>query len=578
MSGFPASSRLGRIFDRPGRSGFGPLRPMTLLLAAVALIALGPIVRLVAEALGYGSGFTLSHVSAVFRRPSTETALWHSLFTAGLGTVISVAIGAAFAFLVALSDIRGKAQLVFCLMIPMMIPPQITALAWMQVTGPSSVLLRTLGIAPALGAPQPMYSPGGIALLLGIQHSSIVFLTLRAGLRMIPADLVEAARMSGAAGSHVWRKIVLPLSAPSLIAGAAMSFVTALGNFGIPAMLGIPARYSTLPTLIYQQLTGLGSSVLPEVAVLALLIGAVALGGVFLSRKMLARRSMGLVGMSARPFAFRLGPARLPVEIALWSFIALILALPLLALCATSLVPAYGVALTTHSLTLTAWTEVLFHQPMTRRAYANSLFLSALAATILMAVAVPLAWGMKRHPTLWARLTDRLVDLPYAVPGIVLAIGCILTFLKLPFTGITLYGTLWIILIAYLSRFLVVMLRPVQAAIGDLDPAMEEAAASAGARAGLRLRRIVLPLAAPSAAAGAILVFLTAVNELTVSALLWSSGTETLGVVIFNLEDSGETVMASALAMSIVLLVVVLMGGVQICASRLPKGVVPWQN
>ncbi|RWR04817.1 ABC transporter permease [Paenirhodobacter populi] len=562
------------------RTGVGrsPDRLISLLLLPVALIALGPILRLLAEGLGYGEGLTFAHVGEVMGRNSTRIALWHSLVTAGGGTVISVLIGAAFAFVVALTDIRAKAALVFCLMIPMMIPPQITALAWMQMMGPSSVLLKTLGIAPPMGSPQPLRSAGGIALLLGIQHAAIVFLTLRAGLRMIPADLVEAARMSGARGWRVWGRIVLPLSLPSLAAGAAMTFVTALGNFGIPAMLGIPARYSTLPTLIYQRLTGMGPSVLPEVAVLALLIGAVAIAGVLLSRLMLSRRPLGLVGLSGRPLALALGPARGWVEAGLWAFIFLILVLPLLALMATSLVPAYGVPLTFGSATFDAWNEVLLRQPVTRRAYANSLLLAGLASVILMAVALPLAWVMSRRPTIWTRAVDTLVDLPYALPGVVLAIACILAFMRIPFTGITLYGTLWIILIAYLARFLVVMLRPVQAAIGQLDPAMEEAAASAGARLGRRLWRIVLPLAAPSAAAGAILVFLTAVNELTVSALLWSSGTETLGVVIFNLEDSGETVMASALAMSIVVLVIALMGCVQIGAARLPKGVVPWQN
>ncbi|RWR11308.1 ABC transporter permease [Paenirhodobacter populi] len=562
------------------RTGVGrsPDRLISLLLLPVALIALGPILRLLAEGLGYGEGLTFAHVGEVMGRNSTRIALWHSLVTAGGGTVISVLIGAAFAFVVALTDIRAKAALVFCLMIPMMIPPQITALAWMQMMGPSSVLLKTLGIAPPMGSPQPLRSAGGIALLLGIQHAAIVFLTLRAGLRMIPADLVEAARMSGARGWRVWGRIVLPLSLPSLAAGAAMTFVTALGNFGIPAMLGIPARYSTLPTLIYQRLTGMGPSVLPEVAVLALLIGAVAIMGVLLSRLMLSRRPLGLVGLSGRPLALALGPARGWVEAGLWAFIFLILVLPLLALMATSLVPAYGVPLTLGSATFDAWNEVLLRQPVTRRAYANSLLLAGLASVILMAVALPLAWVMSRRPTIWTRAVDTLVDLPYALPGVVLAIACILAFMRIPFTGVTLYGTLWIILIAYLARFLVVMLRPVQAAIGQLDPAMEEAAASAGARLGRRLWRIVLPLAAPSAAAGAILVFLTAVNELTVSALLWSSGTETLGVVIFNLEDSGETVMASALAMSIVVLVIALMGCVQIGAARLPKGVVPWQN
>ncbi len=553
-------------------------RLLPLVLLPVAVMALGPVVRLLLEGIGFGEGFTTDHLRTVLGRDSTRTALIHSLLTAGGGTVLSVLIGASFAFLVALTDIRAKGALVFCLMVPMMIPPQITALAWMQMTGPSSVLLKLLGLAPPLGSPQPLHSAGGIVLLLGIQHAALVFLTLRAGLRMIPADLVEAARMSGAGAVRVWAQIVLPLSMPALIAGGAMAFVTALGNFGIPAMLGIPAGYSTLPTLIYQRLVGMGPAVLPEVAVLALLIGAVAIAGVLLGRVMLSRQGFGLVGLSGTPLALSLGRARLPVEIALWAFIFAILALPLIALLATSLIPAYGVALSFDTATLKAWAEVLFVQPVTRRAYGNSLMLAVLAAAILMAVSLPLAWLMERRPSRLSRALDALIDLPYALPGVVLSIACILTFLKLPFTDLTLYGTIWIILMAYLARFFVVMLRPIQASLAQLDPAMEEAAASVGARLGRRLRTIVLPLAAPSAAAGAILVFLTAVNELTVSALLWSSGTETLGVVIYNLEDSGETVMASALAMSIVLLIVALMALVQISAKHFPKGVIPWQS
>jgi len=312
--------------------------------------------------------------------------------------------------------------------------------------------------------------------------------------------------------------------------------------------------------------------------VLALLIGTVAIFGVLVSRLVLKRQGFGLVGLSGTPLALSLGRARGPVEVALWGFILVILALPLLALLATSLIPAYGVPLTFHSATFEAWKEVLFTQPVTRRAYGNSLMLASAAAVILLVICLPLAWLMERRASRLSRIVDTLIDLPYALPGVVLSIACILTFLNLPFTDLTLYGTIWIILMAYLARFFVVMLRPIQASIAQLDPAMEEAAASVGAPLGHRLRDIVLPLAAPSAAAGAILVILTAVNELTVSALLWSSGTETLGVVIYNLEDSGETVMASALAMSIVCLIIALMGLVQAGARKFPKGVIPWQS
>jgi len=549
----------------------------TILIVAISL-TLAPVLRLFVEGVTDQGAVGLSLAGEVLRQPSTLSALKHSLVTAGLGTLVSVVLGSAFAFLVALTDLRAKAALVFCLMIPMMIPPQITALSWTQIMGPSSVLLKTLGLAPPLGSPQPLYSAQGIILLLGIQHMSIIFLTLRAGLRAIPQEVVEAARISGARGLRTWWQVVMPLTLPSLAAGTAITFVTALGNFGIPAMLGIPAGYATLPTLVYQKLAGMGTSVLAEVSILAMLIGAVAVTGILTQRFFQSRQRVYLVGATSRPLAIPLGAARLPVEVLLWVVVCTILVLPMFGLLATSLVPAYGVPLRLDTVTLQAWTEVLLRQPVTTRAFANSFGLAIGAAVVLMLLCLPLAWLMERNPTRLSRLFDSLLDLPYALPGVVLSIAMILLLIKLPFTDATLYGTIWIILLAYLARFFAVMFRPVQASLKQLDPAMGEAAQSVGASLFQRLRDVIVPLSAPAAAAGAILVFLTAFNELTVSALLWSSGTETLGVVIFNLDDSGETAMASALAMTIVLVVMALMVLVQLMSRRFPKGVVPWQT
>ncbi|MEO9464944.1 ABC transporter permease, partial [Sulfitobacter pontiacus] len=546
----------------------------TILIVAISL-TLAPVLRLFVEGVTDQGAVGLSLAGEVLRQPSTLSALKHSLLTAGFGTLVSVVLGSAFAFLVALTDLRAKAALVFCLMIPMMIPPQITALSWTQIMGPSSVLLKTLGLAPPLGSPQPLYSAQGIILLLGIQHMSIIFLTLRAGLRAIPQEVVEAARISGARGLRTWWQVVMPLTLPSLAAGTAITFVTALGNFGIPAMLGIPAGYATLPTLVYQKLAGMGTSVLAEVSILAMLIGAVAVTGILTQRFFQSRQRVYLVGATSRPLAIPLGAARLPVEVLLWAVVCTILVLPMFGLLATSLVPAYGVPLRLDTVTLQAWTEVLLRQPVTARAFANSFGLAIGAAVVLMLLCLPLAWLMERNPTRLSRLFDSLLDLPYALPGVVLSIAMILLLIKLPFTDATLYGTIWIIFLAYLARFFAVMFRPVQASLKQLDPAMGEAAQSVGASLFQRLRDVIVPLSAPAAAAGAILVFLTAFNELTVSALLWSSGTETLGVVIFNLDDSGETAMASALAMTIVLVVMALMVLVQLMSRRFPKGVVP---
>ncbi|MDD9742897.1 MAG: iron ABC transporter permease [Marinovum algicola] len=553
-------------------------RLLSAILVVAICLTLAPVLRLFVEGVTDQGTPGLALMGGVLSQPATLSALKHSLITAGFGTLVSLVLGAGFAFLVALTDLRAKAALVFCLMIPMMIPPQITALSWTQIMGPSSVLLKTLGLAPPLGAPQPLYSAEGIILLLGIQHMSIIFLTLRAGLRAIPQEVVEAARISGARGLRTWWQVVMPLTLPSLAAGTAITFVTALGNFGIPAMLGIPAGYATLPTLVYQKLAGMGTSVLAEVSVLAMLIGTVAVAGILVQRFFQSRQKVHLVGATSRPLAIPLGAARLPVEILLWAVVCAILVLPMFGLLATSLVPAYGVPLRLDTVTLASWSEVLLRQPVTARAFANSFGLALGAALVLMALCLPLAWLMERNPTRLSRLFDSLLDLPYALPGVVLSIAMILLLIKLPFTEATLYGTIWIIFLAYLARFFAVMFRPVQASLKQLDPAMGEAAQSVGASLFQRLRDVILPLSAPAAAAGAILVFLTAFNELTVSALLWSSGTETLGVVIFNLDDSGETAMASALAMTIVFVVMALMALIELFSRRFPKGVVPWQT
>ncbi|MCB1742976.1 MAG: iron ABC transporter permease, partial [Gammaproteobacteria bacterium] len=508
-----------------------------------------PVGRLLLEGIAPHGALDSAVLLEVLGTPSTWNALWRSVLTAAGGTLVALAIGVPFAALVALSDIRAKPALVFCFMIPLMIPPQITALSWIQLFGPSSALLKTLGLAPPLGTPHPLYSPQGIMLLLGVQHAPLVFLALRASLRSLPRELVEAARSSGATHRHVVSHIVLPLMRPALIAGGALAFVSGLGNFGIPAMLGIPISYATMPVLIYQRLSGFGPAVISEVAVLSLLIALVAALGIVLQSKMTASRDYRIGGASALPLRLTLGRWRVATELCCWLVIILILVVPLLALLATSLVPAYGVVLTSDTATLEAYREVLLRQPSTTRAFGNSFTLALMAAVVLMAIALPLGYLLTRKRSRTTRALATLAEIPYALPGVVLAIACILIFIKpLPVLGFALYGTLWIIFFAYLARFLALALRPVMAGFEQLDPHLEEAAQISGAGFLFRFRTIIVPSIGPVAAAGAILVFMTAFNELTVSALLWSSGTETLGVLVYNLDDGGYTSLATALA------------------------------
>lgn len=549
---------------------------MPFVLACLFFLCALPLISLAKAGF---AGVINGNSIAVLTEPATYAAIRNTLVTATGGMLISLVIGALFAFAVALTDVRGKLLLSFAFMLPMMIPPQVTALAWVEMTGPASPLLKTLGIAPPLGSPQPLYSLFGISLLLGVQHAPLVFLALKAGLAASPRDGVEAARLSGASPFRVFLDIVAPLAAPGLIAGAAIAFVSGVGNFGIPAILGIPAGISVLPTLIYTRLASFGTGTFGEIALLSSLIAVIAAAGLILQQRALAGRDYRIIGLSGASAAFSLGRFRVAVELALSAILFLVLVAPLAALIASSLVPAYGVPLNLQTVSLRAYEEILFRQTMTLSAFGNSLFLASTAALGLLVVAVPAAYLMNRRKGALSSTIGILIEIPYALPGIVLAVAFILTFAApLPILKVSLYGTIWIILIAYFSSFLAVSLKPVMSAFLQMDPSLEEAARLSGAGFFRRMRDVILPLVAPAAGASIILVFLIAANELTVSALLWSAGTQTLGVAIFNLDDSGSSDLASALSVLVVIMVMVLMAALEALANYLPEGVLPWRN
>ncbi|WP_428429171.1 ABC transporter permease [Pararhizobium sp.] len=549
---------------------------LPFVIIAVCLLCGLPLARL----LYAGLRFSIEgRATGLFSELSTWFAIRNTLTTATAGMVISVLLGATFAFVVTLTDIRAKGFFSFAFVLPMMIPPQVTALAWVQMSGPASPLLKTLGIAPPLGSPQPLYSLGGIALLLGVQHAPLVFLALKAGLAALPRDGVEAARLAGASPMRVFRDIILPLAVPGLIAGAAIAFVSGVGNFGIPAILGIPASIFVLPTLIYSRLSSFGAGTFAEMSQLSMVIAVIAGLGLVIQQRALKGRDYRIIGLSGQNAAFSLGPWRLIAEVGFSLVLFFVLVAPLAALVASSLVPTYGVPLNFQTMSLHAYSEILFRQSVTLTAFANSLFLAGTTACGLLLFTVLTAYLLSRRPGKLANIITGLIEIPYALPGIVLAVAFILLFAApLPLVNVSIYGTIWIILIAYFSSFLAVSLKPVASAFLQLDPSLEEAARLSGAGFGRRMRDILVPLIAPAAGASVILVFLIACSELTVSALLWSAGTQTLGVAIFNLDDSGSSDLASALSVLVVIMVVILMLILELLAKHLPRGVLPWRN
>lgn len=555
----------------------GDLLIVALLCVLILATGLWPLIRLFLLALAPGpEGEVLGLLRDTLSGRSFNRALVNTL-TSGLGSVaISATLGTALALATGLLRLPGRALASFIALSPLLIPSQIMALAWIELLGSGSAVLGALGLAPAPGRQNPLYSGWGVAWLIGIEHMPLVFIAVRARLAAIPVDLVEAARIGGASAGRIVARVLLPLTYPAIAAGAVLAFAAAVGNFGVPALLGIPGRFPVLTTLIYQRLNGFGVGVMGSVAAMALVLVLLAAGALALRQFLLRRWAVpipdgrGFQGLYA-------GRWRWPLAALMWFALIWLSVLPILALLTTALIPALGVPFSLETATLQNF-EAALANPAIRRAFANSFTLGTATALIAALAALPLAWLALtvRNPA--ARALSWLAEPAWVVPGTVLAIGMILAYLRpLPVIGVSIYGTGWILLAAYLGRFLPLVLRPIEAALSAVDPALDEAARVHGVSRLRRVAFVAAPAALPAAAAGALVIFMTAINELTLSALLWSAGNETIGVQIFSLQYEGNSTAAAALSVMTLAAVSVIALIADRLGRRLPLGTLPWR-
>jgi iron(III) transport system permease protein len=520
-----------------------------------------PLLMLMQRALSREGGISLENIRWLLETPRVHLALRHSLWVSAASTALALMGGLVLAVITTQTDLPGRGILRVLFLSPLVIPPQVLALAWIQWAGPVGYLQQGLrSVLGRQGALWSLYTPGGIILLLSLFTLPITYLTLVAGLSRIQKQTQEAARLDGANLLQVWLYITLPLLRPYVGAAAVLAFLGALGNFGIPALLAIPGRYITLPTLLYQEVINFSSDGFGRSAALAMLFGLPAI--LFLGVQQQGRFQEGLDPTHESPQRYCLGWIRW-----LWSGILLGITLlvivgPLFAMASTALLRAYGLPLVWSNLTLEHFRFVIFDLDRARRATVHSLGLASGAALLSSSVAVILGYALTRLKTPLLGVLSLIVDLPYALPGIIFALSLILVWLPSPLPGLTLYGTLWLILIAYLGRFLAFALQPIQAAWRSLDTSLEEAASMDGADIIQSFRYVLLPLITPALTAAMLLVFLQSFAELTLSALLVGSGTETLGWLVFGLQQGGYTHQASALSTLLVLTLFALAAGI----------------
>lgn len=516
--------------------GLGPLR--AAVWAVLALVVLLPLAAVLEQGLRPGA-------LAGILRPEVLEAGVNTVVSSVLSAALATAAGAVLALLLDRTDLPGRGALRALVLLPFLIPPFIGAMAWMALLAPTGIVntLRAALLGP--GTDWSMFGAHGVVLVLAVHSYPLAYLVIALALRRVPAELEDAARISGAAPARVLRDVTVPLMRPGIAAAFLLTAVANMSDFGIPALLGLPERYTTLTTLAYRYLaSGSVPNPLPVVSALGTVLLLAALGAVLLQRRLPSGAELG-GGGPARPV--RLGRARWPLAglVALGG--AAVCVVPLLALATQALLPAPGVPPTPENLTpatlVRAATSDLALDGL-RTSLGLALGAGALCALLGLAVA---SLVVRRGGRTGAAM-DAVALLPQALPGLVIAAAWLLVG---PHLGI--FNTPWIILGAYVMAFLALVVQAVRAPLASAPRSLEDAARLAGAGPLRALADVVWRAGLPAAVLGGGVVALTAVRELTISILLVAPGHQTLGVVIYSLQQAGDYNTAAALALLVAL-------------------------
>jgi iron(III) transport system permease protein len=545
-----------------------PTRPRTrigldhvvMVGAVVCLVVLVvlPVGSLVLGSLKGESGLSFENFREALTGRLYVQALENSLILGAWTGLFSIVIGVPLAWAVARTNVPGKPLITATATLAYLSPPFLTAIAFVNLFGPNAGLINKL-LRDVLDLPWltfNIFTMRGLVLVTVLHTFPFVYLLAVSALRSVDASYEEAAQILGAGKWRTAFSITAPLVAPAILSGTLIAFVNAIALFGSQAIIGLPGRVVTLPTRIYALFDyppeyGLASAL----SLVFVLITVVAL---FLQRSYLARRSfVTLAGKGARPQLIDLGPTRwLMLGFAALVFVVAIL-LPYGSLIAVSLSKSWGLGFW-QNLTLQNYRFILLEYDVTQRAIVNSLILATLAATIAVMLGAVIGWIDLRTRVPGRLLLDYAALIPLGLPGIVMAVALLQFWLKVP---LALYGTLAILLLAYAGRYVPLGVRAANASLRQVDPSLEESARILGAGWGTTMWEVTLPLIRPGLFAGWLLVFVPAIQELSASILLFSSGSITLAVAVYNLYETGYTEPVAALA---IINVVIIAGAIWI--------------
>ena len=540
------------------RSRIGPQLIVTAVAGLfIAYLTLLPLLMLLYGSLqsgppGTAGALTLKNYLFVLGQWRLVPALLNSLIFSAGASFLAFAGGLYIAWMTERTNVPWKGLLYACVLVPMIIPGLLTTVGWLIMFGKRSGIVNVIA-TQYLGFEQPIEISNmpGMIWVLGTDQIPLVFLLLAAALRSMDPSLEEAAMVAGAGIVRTTFTITLRVLLPATLAVWMITFVRAIENFEVPALIGMPAGIMVFATEVY-----LATRTVPTDFGLASTFGIVYLVitavGILLYLRFTAmsERFATITGKGYRPSAFNLGRARIPLAVLNLFLCFVLFILPIALVVWSSFLPFYMLpsknALA--SLTLENYKR-LWDLPLVQRAMWNSLVLGVSSSTITMLLTAVVAWIIVRTSWRGKGLLDFLAFSPIAVPGLVMGIAILWLYLLMP---LPVYGTLWILLIAYVTKYLPYGMRACSSSMLQIKKELEEASEVSGATWPHTFARVILPLLTPGFVAGWVYVVTHSFRELSTSIMLYRSGTEVISVVLFELWESGQYPQLSALGMVLV--------------------------
>jgi iron(III) transport system permease protein len=546
-----------------------PGDPLQFLVVAIVLSACCglvayPIAMLVERSFIDGSGhFGIKAFGLVLTDKGIKAAALNSLFFVAYVTAGCLAVGIPLAWLTARTDVPAKLCIRGAIAVAFIIPSFINVIAWIFLAAPNSGYLNKLlvGWLRLAAPPFNIFSFGGLVFIETAHLFPIVFFAVAAALANIDASHEQAARMLGAGRWRTTVTITLPLVAPAVVSSATLCMLDALSSFGAPAAIGTTANFSVLSTAIYGLLTypprlELAAAVSLPIALFTLLC----LWG---QQHYLRRNNFVTVsGKANAPQLMGLGPWRYPALMVALTIVGCAAVLPFCALVVLSLLKAFGTELAFGNLGLQHYRAVFDDSFTVLPAVKNSLILALSGATFCVVLGIAIAWMVERTEMAGRGLVGAIVMVGYGFPSIILGVGVMLGYINV------LYGTLTIILIAYVGRHLPIAFVFVRALVKQVSPELEEAARILGAGRLRSLIDITYPVLRPAAFIAWLLIFSLCLREQPMSAILTQSGTEVMSTMVLLFIEDGSIEVAAAIS---VLIVVVSMAAIAVARIFAPR-------